>query len=75
MGEARNVLIVRSSDVIIAIGGGYGTLSEIAFALKLSIPIVGIRTWNLDSPSGIEAPIFIAETPQDAVEKAFGITK
>ena len=48
MGHARNVILVRSSDAVIAVSGGYGTLSEIAIALKTGIPCVGIRTWGLD---------------------------
>jgi uncharacterized protein (TIGR00725 family) len=50
MGQARNVVIVLSSDAIVAVSGGYGTLSEIATALKMSIPVVGIGTWALDAP-------------------------
>src|SRR2546430_16592372 len=46
MGELRNGLIVRAADVVIAIGGGYGTLSEIGFALKLGKPVVGLDTWE-----------------------------
>jgi hypothetical protein len=45
LGHARNVLIVRSSDLLIAISGGYGTLSEISIALKLKKPVVGLSTW------------------------------
>jgi predicted Rossmann-fold nucleotide-binding protein len=45
MDEARNVVLVRSCDAVIAVGGSYGTLSEIALALKLGVPVVGLRTW------------------------------
>ena len=45
LGHARNVLVVRSSDVVIAISGGYGTLSEISIALKLAKPVIGLHTW------------------------------
>ena len=45
LGHARNVLIVRSSDLLIAISGGYGTLSEISIALKLKKPVIGLSTW------------------------------
>jgi len=48
LGEARNSLIVNSADGLIAVSGSYGTLSEIAFALKLGKPIVGISTWDVD---------------------------
>ncbi|HEV2757842.1 MAG TPA: TIGR00725 family protein [Actinomycetota bacterium] len=52
MGEMRNALIVRASDVVVAVGGEFGTLSEIAFALKIGRPVVGLGTWEL-SKSGI----------------------
>lgn len=47
LGEARNVLVVRAGRAVIAVGGGFGTLSELAFARKLDIPTVGIGTWRL----------------------------
>jgi hypothetical protein len=47
MGEARNILVVRSGQAVLAIGGGFGTLSELAFARKLDIPVVGLHTWRL----------------------------
>ncbi len=47
LGEARNVLVVRASDALVAVGGGYGTLSEIAFALRAGKPVVGIGTWDV----------------------------
>jgi uncharacterized protein (TIGR00725 family) len=70
MGEARNVLVVRSSDAVIAIAGSYGTLSEIALALKIGVPVVGLATWELRSPDGSTPPILTASSPQDAVAKA-----
>ncbi len=69
MSHARNVLVVRSSSVLIAIAGGYGTLSEIAIALKLGKPVVGLDTWNID------LNIIQASSPQDAVEKALSLIK
>ena len=48
LSHARNVLIVRSADVIVAIGGGLGTLSEIAIALKIGKQVIGINTWDVD---------------------------
>lgn len=47
MGEARNVLVVRAGAAVIAIGGGFGTLSELGFARKLEIPVFGLHTWRL----------------------------
>jgi len=46
-GEGRNIIIVRSADVIIATNGEYGTLSEIAFALKNGKPVIGLNTWDI----------------------------
>lgn len=54
LGYARNVLVVASGDAIIAVGGRYGTLSEIALALNLGKPVVGLRTWS-DIPGVIYA--------------------
>ncbi len=47
MGEMRNFLIVRASPVLIAIGGGFGTLSEMAIALKVGRKVIGIDTWDV----------------------------
>ncbi|HWP92616.1 MAG TPA: TIGR00725 family protein [Thermodesulfobacteriota bacterium] len=69
MSHARNIIVVRSSDAIIAIGGSYGTLSEIAFALKLEIPIIGIDTWEV-SPE-----IKKVTTPKEAVDMAFALAR
>ena len=69
IGYGRNIIVVRSSEAIIAIHGKYGTLSEIAFALQLNIPIVGLHTWD------VSADIIPALDPVDAVEKAFNLLK
>jgi uncharacterized protein (TIGR00725 family) len=45
LGEARNALVVRAADAVVALGGGWGTLSEIALALKTGVPVVGVDTW------------------------------
>jgi uncharacterized protein (TIGR00725 family) len=47
LGEGRNVLLVRASDALVAVGGGFGTLSEIALALRTGVPVVGLATWTL----------------------------
>lgn len=71
LGEARNTLVVRASDALIAIGGEYGTLSEIAFALKVGTPVVGIATWSLRRGDGAEdAGIVVAQDAADAVARA-----
>jgi hypothetical protein len=65
--DARNIIVVRSSEAIIAIHGKYGTLSEIAFALKFKVPVIGLHTWD------ISHDIIIASNAVDAVEKAFNL--
>ena len=64
LGEGRNLLIVRASDVLIAVAGGYGTLSEIALALKAGKGVIGLETWK-----NIEGIRHVA-TPAEAIEKA-----
>lgn len=66
LGELRNGLIVRAVDVVIAVAGGYGTLSEIALALKLGVPVVGWETWQIDG-------VLAVDSPQDAVTQALTI--
>jgi uncharacterized protein (TIGR00725 family) len=70
MDQARNVVLVRSCDAVIAVGGMYGTLSEIALALKLGVPVVGLGTWRLRQPVGRPVPIIRAATPEAAVARA-----
>lgn len=70
MGEARNALVARAADVLVAIGGGPGTLSEIAFALKLGTPVVGLDTWELAKEGAPLGTIERAVTPEDAVRLA-----
>jgi hypothetical protein len=61
--EARNLAIIRTSDVLIAVGGSYGTLSEIGFALKAGKKVVGLRTWDIKG-------IVPAATVEEAVRLA-----
>jgi uncharacterized protein (TIGR00725 family) len=65
LGEARNALVVRAADALIAVGGGYGTLSEIGLALRTGKRVVGLGTWEID---GIER----ASSPEEAVEAVLG---
>jgi uncharacterized protein (TIGR00725 family) len=55
LGEARNLLIIRTADVLVAIGGSYGTLSEIGFALKLGKPVIGLKTWQIEGVVQVES--------------------
>ncbi len=70
MGEARNALVVKSAQAVIAVGGGYGTLSEIAFALKNRIPVMGLNTWSLSRHGGSDDPIIRVKSAAEAVERA-----
>ena len=67
MGDARNLIIVRSAIALIAISGEYGTLSEIAFALKLQKPIVGVQTWQPIRPMAHSSDFPLVETALEAV--------
>lgn len=70
LGEARNLLVVRAADAVVAVGGEFGTLSEIAFALKLGTPVVGLDTWQL-AKAGTPVPAFLeASTPEEAAQLA-----
>jgi uncharacterized protein (TIGR00725 family) len=66
LGEARNALIVRAADALVAVGGGFGTLSEIALALRAGTPVVGLGSWDLgevaaDAMEQAEDPVAAAE--------------
>jgi uncharacterized protein (TIGR00725 family) len=68
LGELRNGLVVRAADALVAVGGAYGTLSEIALALKTGVPVVGIDTWGIQ---GIQE---VASAPQ-AVTRALELAR
>lgn len=68
IGEARNAIIVRTADAAIAINGGYGTLSEIAYCLSFGVPVIGIQTWAVDEG------IWQVATAEAAVDLALTLT-
>lgn len=74
LGEARNTLVVRCADAVVAVGGEWGTLSEIAFASKIGVPVVGLGTWELTRPGGRPAAIERAHTPAEAVAAALRLS-
>jgi uncharacterized protein (TIGR00725 family) len=74
MGEMRNALIVRTVDVVIAVGGEYGTLSEIAFALRIGRPVVSLGSWDLARAREGATDMIVGENPAHAVEEAFRAT-
>ena len=70
IGEARNLAVVASGAAVIAVGGEWGTLSEIAYARKLGRPVVAMQSWTLRNRSGADPGIIEAETPEEAVRAA-----
>jgi uncharacterized protein (TIGR00725 family) len=75
LGEARNVAVVKSAHAVIAIDGEYGTLSEIAFALKRGIPVIGLNTWELWHEGKKIDSIIECTDAVDAVEKAVAVAQ
>lgn len=69
LGQGRNLLVVKSSDVVISLPGKYGTLSEMAFCLKLRIPLVNLSDWDMSSNT------IKVKNPQEAVRIALKIAK
>jgi len=67
LGEARNSVIVHSANVYIAIGGGFGTLSEIAYALRLGKTVIGLGSWD------VHEDIVKVDTPDQAVQAAINV--
>ena len=70
IGYARNVAVVKSAQAVIAVGGSYGTLSEIGHALQSGLPVIGLETWGISRKRKDKSPIIEAKTPAEAVEKA-----
>jgi uncharacterized protein (TIGR00725 family) len=75
LGEARNVVVVKSAQAVIAIGGRYGTLSEIAYALKSGIPVIGLNTWSLSRNGEEDHSIVRVRSAVEAVNKAVSLAK
>jgi uncharacterized protein (TIGR00725 family) len=73
LGHARNVIVVESAQAVIAIGGSYGTLSEIGHALQSGIPVVGLHTWSLAKNEQFDTNIIPAKDPANAVDIAFNL--
>jgi hypothetical protein len=73
IGYARNLTVVKSAQAVIAIGGSYGTLSEIAHALQCGIPVIGLNTWSLSKNDQPDSSIILAQNPEDAVSLALSL--
>ncbi len=66
-GDMRNVAIALTADVLIAIGGGFGTLSEIGHALAYGKPVIGLRTWDV-SRAEVRVPMIVVDSPEQALD-------
>jgi len=75
IGSARNIIVVKSAQAVIAIGGGYGTLSEISFALKNGIPVIGMNTWNFSRKGEPDNSLVLTDNPVDAVNLALELAE
>ena len=73
MGYARNIAVIKSAQAVIAIGGSYGTLSEIAHALQSYIPVIGLGTWTISRNGQEDTSIIRIEKPGDAVALALSL--
>ena len=73
IGYARNVAVVKSAQAVIAIGGNYGTLSEISHALQSGIPVIGLNTWSLSRNGQQDNSIILSQNPSEAVNKALDL--
>jgi hypothetical protein len=75
VGYARNIAVVKSAQAVIAIGGNYGTLSEIAYALKGGIPVIGLNTWSLSRNNREVDAIIRVDSAIEAVDKAIALAE
>jgi uncharacterized protein (TIGR00725 family) len=70
LGQGRNLLLVRAADALVAMGGGFGTLSEIALALRTGVPVVGLSTWSLAHAGHPVEPFPVAPDAESAARLA-----
>jgi hypothetical protein len=75
IGYARNVIIVKSAQAIIAVGGGYGTLTEIGYALDSKKPVIGLKTWKFSRNNRMDKSIIRAHNAKEAVSKTLKLVK
>ena len=70
LGEVRNFAVASAGEAVISIGGAYGTLSEIGFALRTGKPVVALRSWQISEEDGADNPMIQAWSPEEAVRAA-----
>jgi uncharacterized protein (TIGR00725 family) len=75
LGELRNGLVVRAADTVVAVGGEYGTLSEIGFALRLGVPVVGLRAWELARGGVADEGIVRVGDAEEAARRALELAR
>ena len=75
LAEGRNALVVRAADAVVAVGGGYGTLSEIALALRAEKPVVGIGTWELSRDGEPDTGVVRVQSAAEAVRAALELAR
>jgi uncharacterized protein (TIGR00725 family) len=75
LGEARNALVARAADAVVAVGGAYGTLSEIALALKGGRPVVGLRTWELARGGRPDTGVVQVGSAEEAARTALDLAR
>jgi uncharacterized protein (TIGR00725 family) len=74
LGELRNGLIVRAADVVIAVGGSWGTLSEIALAVRTGKPVIALNSWQLQpSAESTLSSEFAGPIPAESAEQAVAL--
>lgn len=71
LGHARNAVLARTADGVVALGGGLGTLSEIALALRNGLPTIGVKTWRFDRDGRTEPQLPVAANPTEALDWLF----
>jgi uncharacterized protein (TIGR00725 family) len=71
LGHARNAILARTADGVVAVGGGLGTLSEIALALRNGRPTIGIQTWRFDRDGRTESELPVAANTTEALDWLF----
>ena len=75
IGYARNVIIVKTAQAIIAVGGGYGTLTELGYALDSKKPVIGLKTWKFFRNNQMDKSIIRVNSAKEAVSKALKLVK
>ncbi|AGG07661.1 hypothetical protein CY91_06080 [Dehalococcoides mccartyi] len=73
IGFARNIMVVKSAQAVIAIGGAYGTLSEIAYALQSGLPVIALNSWSMSQNGKSDSAVIKAENALEAVTKALDL--